>query len=173
MGDYDIRMRLDIDAERSDVLGALMTVEGISGWWSDTVTGRPDEDGGELYVAFPDLPRPFHFGVGLDGEQVSWETREFPPWWDATTIRWRVEDNPDADGTRLWFTHAGFDPDDEIIPIITPAWAGIIGRLKAYAETGTRDPFGVNPTSHGRPLGDTAAGRQETAGSSGGGVGLR
>jgi hypothetical protein len=28
-----------------------------------------------------------------------------------------------------------------VIPIVTPAWAQIILRLKGYAETGQRQPF--------------------------------
>jgi hypothetical protein len=28
-----------------------------------------------------------------------------------------------------------------VIPIITPAWAQILHRLKGYAETGARQPF--------------------------------
>jgi hypothetical protein len=44
----------------------------------------------------------------------------------------------------LRFTHTGFEADDDIIPIITPAWANIIERLKHYAETGTADPFAVH-----------------------------
>lgn len=144
MGDYSIRMQFDIDADTSAVAEALTTTEGIAGWWSDTVDGSPGRSGGELHVAFPDLPERFHFAVEREGDQVSWETQEFPPWWAGTTIRWHVADDPDGDGTRLSFRHDGFDPDAEIVPVITPAWAVIIQRLKAYAETGTPDPFARN-----------------------------
>lgn len=143
-GRYSIRMQFDIDADPAAVMRALTTVEGVSGWWSDRVEGAPENDGGDLYVSFPDLPQPMHFTVALGDGQISWETEEFPPWWDGTTIRWTVGDNPDGDGSRLHFRHDGFDPDADIIPIVTPAWAGIIDRLKSYAETGTAAPFATH-----------------------------
>jgi hypothetical protein len=117
---------------------------GIAAWWSDTVAGDPSHSGGDLLVTFPDLPQPFHFNVDLGDADVRWETLEFPPWWAGTTIRWSLHAAPEGDGTQLLFTHEGFDPDAEIIPVITPAWAGIIGRLKAYVETGHADPFARN-----------------------------
>lgn len=144
MGDYRIRMQFDIDADEAAIRDALTTRGGIASWWSDTVEGEPGEEGGDLYVSFPDLPQPFHFRVGLDGE-ISWETQEFPPWWEGTTIRWWTSDEPDVDGVRLHFVHGGFDPDADIIPIITPAWAQIIGRLTRHAETGDADPFARVP----------------------------
>ena len=44
-------------------------------------------------------------------------------------------------GTRLLFSHRDYDSANPVIPIVTPAWAQIILRLKALAETGTRQPF--------------------------------
>ena len=36
----------------------------------------------------------------------------------------------------MHFKHRDYEPDNPVIPIITPAWAQIILRLKGYAETG-------------------------------------
>lgn len=145
MGDYRIRMQFDIDASVANVRDALTTSDGIASWWSDTVEGDPGTDGGDLYVSFPDLSEPFHFSVSHDDDQVSWETQAFPPWWQGTTIRWWTTQEPEVDGVRLHFVHAGFDPEADIIPIVTPAWAGIISRLQRYVETGEADPFARNP----------------------------
>ena len=143
MGDYKIRMQFDVDADLAAVRTALTDSDAVASWWSDTVAGNPAQDGGNLLVTFPDLPQPFHFRVGLAENEVAWETLEFPPWWDGTTIRWSLGDAPEG-GTRLLFSHEGFDPDAEIIPVITPAWAGIIGRLQRFAETGEADPYARN-----------------------------
>lgn len=141
MGDYRIRMQFDIDADEATIRGALTSRKGIASWWSDTVDGDPGQDGGDQYVSFPDLPEPFHFQVAFTDEQISWETQSFPPWWQGTTIRWWLTDEDDVEGTRLHFTHGGFDPEDQLIPVITPAWADIVRRLQRYTEMGDADPF--------------------------------
>jgi hypothetical protein len=74
-------------------------------------------------------------------QRIEWVTGGFPPWWANTTIRFDVEPRPDGPGTRLLFSHRDYEPDNPVIPIITPAWAQILLRLKGFAETGVRQPF--------------------------------
>jgi uncharacterized protein YndB with AHSA1/START domain len=139
MGDYAILMQFDIEADRETVRRALTGQEGIRSWWSARTDGPAD---GQLRVSFPDVPQAFEFSVeGNDGDRVEWVTGGFPPWWAGTSIRWDLADNPDGAGTRLLFNHGGYAPDNPVIPIVTPAWAQIILRLKGYAETGRRQPF--------------------------------
>lgn len=141
-GDYALRMQFDIEAGADAVMQALTTGDGVESWWSSPVEGSPGEAGGRFTIAFPDVPQPFEFAVERDGQRtVGWRTLAFPPWWAGTTIRWRVDDRSDELASRMMFTHEGFDPANEVIPIITPAWAQIILRLKEYAETGTAHPF--------------------------------
>ena len=141
MGDYHVLMQFDIDAEPEVVRRALETQEGIRAWWSTHADLDQDGSGSDLHVSFPDAPQAFEFGVrGGDG-QLDWVTGAFPPWWKGTTIRWIVGPNPERPGTRLRFEHRDYDPDNPVIPIITPAWAQIILRLKGYAETGKPQPF--------------------------------
>jgi uncharacterized protein YndB with AHSA1/START domain len=139
MGDYHIQMQFDIDADRATVRDALTTQDGIARWWSARTDGPRDD---QLRVSFPDVPQPFEFSVTRDGDdRVEWVTGDFPPWWAGTTIRWELSNNPDGAGTRLLFSHRNYEPDNPVIPIVTPAWAQIILRLKGYAETGQRQPF--------------------------------
>jgi hypothetical protein len=139
VGDYNILMQFDIDADPATVRRAIETEEGIRSWWSTQTT--LDHGVNQLRVSFPDQPQPFEFDVEGDGSRVEWVTGGYPPWWAGTTIRWDLAENPDHPGTRLGFSHRGYDPDNPVIPIVTPAWAQIILRLKGYAETGTRQPF--------------------------------
>jgi hypothetical protein len=142
MGDYAVRMQFDIDADADQVTRVLTTSEGVRGWWSTQVDGDPGEAGAQFRVSFPDVAQPFEFEVERDDEQaVGWRTLDFPPWWADTTIRWRLAGREAEPGTQLQFAHEGFEPDDPVIPIITPAWAQIILRLKQYAETGAPTPF--------------------------------
>jgi hypothetical protein len=141
MGDYNILMQFDIEAEPGAVRQALETQDGIASWWSSRTVLDGDGSPQQLHVSFPDVPQPFEFEVRDGGHHVEWVTGGFPPWWAGTTIRWDVEPNPERPGTRLLFSHRGYDPDNPVIPVVTPAWAQIVLRLKAYAETGTRQPF--------------------------------
>jgi hypothetical protein len=138
MGDYHILMQFDIAADQATVHRALSTETGIRSWWSS----RTELGEGQLRVSFPDVPQPFEFAVARDDEaRVEWVTGGFPPWWAGTTIRWELAPNPDGPGTRLQFGHRDYDADNPVIPIVTPAWAQIILRLKGYAESGTPQPF--------------------------------
>jgi uncharacterized protein YndB with AHSA1/START domain len=139
MGDYAIRMQFDIGAEPETVHRALATEAGIRSWWSKRSAGPAD---GELRVSFPDVPEPFAFSVARDdADRVEWVTGGFPPWWAGTAIAWDLGANPDGPGTRLLFSHGGYAADNPVIPIVTPAWAQIILRLKGYAESGKPQPF--------------------------------
>lgn len=142
MGTYHILMQFDIEAERDAVHAALATSDAIARWWSTRTTlGEGSER--QLRVSFPDVPQPFEFAVRDDGgDRIEWVTGGFPPWWAGTTVRWELGDrDDDKPGTRLHFSHRDYDPDNPVIPIVTPAWAQIILRLKGYAETGTPQPF--------------------------------
>ena len=137
MGDYHVLMQFDIDADGDMVKRALTTEDGIRAWW----TTHAELSDSSLRTGFPDTPQPFEFAVRNGSDRVEWVTGGFPPWWANTTIRFDVAPNPDGPGTRLQFSHRDYEPDNPVIPIITPAWAQILLRLKAYAETGQRQPF--------------------------------
>jgi uncharacterized protein YndB with AHSA1/START domain len=142
MGEYHILMQFDVAADRDRVRRALTEEDGIASWWSERTTLRSDGGRNRLEVSFADIPQPFEFDVTQETtERIEWRTGGFPPWWAGTTIRWDLSENPDGPGTRLLFSHRDYAPDNPVIPIVTPAWAQIILRLKSYAETGQPDPF--------------------------------
>jgi hypothetical protein len=130
-------MQFDIDAGEPTVRRAFETQDGIRSWWSTRTT--LDDDG--LRVSFPDVPQPFEFDVQAVDGGVEWVTGGFPPWWAGTTISLTVGPNPDGPGLRLQFVHGGYEPDNPVIPVVTPAWAQILLRLKGFAETGNPQPF--------------------------------
>jgi hypothetical protein len=139
VGEYHILMQFDVDADRAALRNALATHDGIRSWWSTRTDGPTD---GELRVSFPDVPQPFELSVAADGgDRIEWVTGAFPPWWAGTTIRFELGYNPEGPGTRLQFSHREYEPDNPVIPIVTPAWAQILLRLKGYAETGKPQPF--------------------------------
>lgn len=141
MGDYHILMQFDIAAEPGAVRRALETEDGIRAWWTTRATLADGEAGPQLRVSFPDVGQPFEFTVRESDGRVEWVTGDFPPWWAGTTIRFDIAANPDGPGTRLLFAHRGYEPDNPVIPIVTPAWAQILLRLKGFAETRAPEPF--------------------------------
>jgi len=140
MGDYTIKAAFEIDATRSEVMRWLDSTEGIAGWWSDGVTGEAGAAGDHFTVAFPDSPAPFELEVAVgDAETVEWHIPVNPPWWKGTTIGFDLGEG-DAGKTTLLFTHRGFDADDPIIQVITPAWVRFLDNLVAVAESGKASP---------------------------------
>ncbi len=142
MGNYHVKMMFQLDAYPAAVRAALGSDDRIATWWSSKVDGRAANVGDEFRVTFPDAPSPFELEVKTaDDDTVEWGIESVPPWWAGTTIRFDVVAGEDGEGTNLLFQHRDFDPDNEVIPIITPAWAQILMRFKQVVETGAADPF--------------------------------
>ena len=139
MGDYAIRARFNAKTTPGEMTKWLKDTEGIAGWWSDTVEGSASAPGDEFTVRFPDTDVPFDLEVTESGSRVvEWHVPESPPWWQGTTIRFEISEV--EAGSSLLFTHAGFEPDDQIIPVITPAWVRFLDNLVSVAESGQPNP---------------------------------
>ena len=139
MGDYSIKARFDSKATPAEMTTWLSSAGGIAGWWSDAVEGSASAAGDEFTVRFPDTDVPFQLEVTESGNGVvEWHVPESPPWWKDTTIRFEVSEA--ESGSTLLFTHSGFDPDDQIIPVITPAWVRFVDNLVSVAEAGEPNP---------------------------------
>lgn len=144
MGDYSIKAQFEAACPPADVSRWLDSPEGIAGWWSDTVVGEAASPGDEFHVTFPTSPVVFDLEVTAAGEgMVEWRIPENPPWWKGTTIRFELSEGDDGT-TQLLFTHRGFEPDDPIIAVITPAWVRFLDNLVAVAESGRPNPAVMN-----------------------------
>lgn len=144
MGDYAIKARFEADCPSSDVMRWLTSPEGIAGWWSDRVTGEAASPGDSFHVTFPTTDVVFDLDVEeMTESSVAWHVPESPPWWKGTTIRFELSDG-EGGGASLLFTHRGFEPDDQIIAVITPAWVRFLDNLVEVAQTGQANPAVVN-----------------------------
>lgn len=144
MGDYAIQARFEASCPPGDVTKWLTGSEGIAGWWSDSVSGSASAAGDVFHVRFPTTDVVFDLEVAETGdEKIAWHIPESPPWWKGTTITFQLGEGEDG-GTSLLFNHRGFDPDDPIIAVITPAWVGFLNNLIEVAESGTSNPAVVN-----------------------------
>ncbi|MGH8928638.1 MAG: SRPBCC domain-containing protein [Acidimicrobiia bacterium] len=132
---YAIKAQFEAGCSPSQLKDWLDNTNGIAGWWSDGVTGDAGSVGDQFHVKFPTSPVVFDLRVTeMRDEAVEWHIDENPPWWKDTTIRFDL--SPAENGTRLLFTHTGFQPDDPIIAVITPAWVRFLDNLVKVGETG-------------------------------------
>jgi uncharacterized protein YndB with AHSA1/START domain len=141
VGDHFMRYQLDVSADRDTVRRALTTEEGVEGWWTSQAV-VPEAVGERLALTFPGVPQPFDLELAESAnERVLWRAGGFPPWWQGTTVRWDIAENPDGDGTRVVMTHAGFEPDNPTIGAVTMGWGEILPRLRGYAQDGKPQPY--------------------------------
>jgi hypothetical protein len=77
------------------------------------------------------------------GRAVEWAWEGDYPGWAGTRLTWELRPTPNAGETSLLFRHAGFGDDygEEQYAHVNWVCGQIVGRLKAYAETGQPQPF--------------------------------
>ena len=144
MGAHFMRYQVDAAAGLDTVRDALVTQRGIEGWWTDTAS-VPENVGGRLALTFPNMPQPFDLELAeASGERIVWRAGSFPPFWDGTSVRWELSDNPERDGTRIVMTHTGWDPSNPIVGMVTQGWGEILTHLRAYVQSGNPDPYFAN-----------------------------
>lgn len=143
MGGYAIKAQFEANCPLEGVMKWLNTQEGIAGWWSDKVEGSAGSPGDEFHVTFPTSQVVFDLEVReVSAHVVEWHVPENPPWWKGTTIRFELSKSDD--GTNMLFTHFGFDEDDPIIAVITPAWVRFLDNLVSVAGSGKANPAVAN-----------------------------
>ena len=126
----------------SEVLTALTSPAGLSGWWTN-VSGDA-RAGGELVFTFGD-PEPLRMRVdeahpGL----VQWTCLGYRPVpdWTGTVLRFELAESADG-GCDLVFRHLGLTPELACYDSCRRSWDHfILTSLRNYLERGTGDPRG-------------------------------
>ena len=138
----DILMQVDISSPRAQVADALTTQAGITGWW--TAKGEvPSGQGQTMKLSFrPHAPLPFDLAVDESTEErIVWRPVSFPPHWVGTRISWDLGKLPERSGTRVLLQHTGWKDGDPQLPPAAYTWGQLLGVLKAFCETGKRQPL--------------------------------
>jgi hypothetical protein len=144
MGNYTIKAQLETSCTPQQLMAWLDSPAGIAGWWSDKVEGAAGAVGDTFQVTFPTSPVVFELEVtSISEDAVAWHVVQNPPWWQGTTIGFELSPI-NGNGAMMLFTHSGFDSDDPIIQVITPAWVRFLDNLVAVAESGNANPAVVN-----------------------------
>jgi uncharacterized protein YndB with AHSA1/START domain len=133
--------QFDVEAPLATVWQALTTPDGIRGWWT-TQADVAEGTGGVLKLRFPDAPMSWDLRIdeAAEGERLRWHCVGGPPPWVDTDILFRLSAAPEG-GTRVLFDHVGWQDSEEMVRIVTFGWVQMFLRLKAYAESGTPQPF--------------------------------
>jgi uncharacterized protein YndB with AHSA1/START domain len=139
----EILLGAEVHADAERVVDALTTKEGLSSFWTTDSVAEP-QVGSEARFGFEGSPVPLRMRVNrIDAGGVEWSCLGDFPLWEGTTVTWSLSPEEEHGGTRLLFRHAGFadeQPEWEFASIAS-TWAGILGRLKILAETGTAEPY--------------------------------
>jgi uncharacterized protein YndB with AHSA1/START domain len=136
----DILHRLGISAPPTDVYEAFATIDGLSRWWTETVTGNPTP-GGRLTFTFgaPDRVVVVEVLAAIPDTSVVWRCVGGPSEWVDTTMTFALEQS--GDETVLRFAHAGWREQVEFMGHCSSKWAYFLFGLKAGFEGGKATPF--------------------------------
>jgi uncharacterized protein YndB with AHSA1/START domain len=134
---------VEIQAPPETVYEAVSTQQGLAGFWTADNDTRA-EVGSVARFGFPDAPVDLKMRVDQlePGRRIVWSCLGDFPHWKGTTVRWDLRPK-DGSGTMVLFQHAGWGEDypDEEFAGVNFVWGQVVGRLKAYAETGRPQPF--------------------------------
>lgn len=134
----DILHRIGIEGSGpEEVHGALATVEGLRGWWTDDTTGR-SAVGGVLAFRFPSGGFDMEVVELQPGERVLWRVVDGPAEWVGTTIDWRLR--REGDWTIVLFAHRGWREPVEFMHHCSTKWGTFLMSLKSLLETGKGAP---------------------------------
>jgi uncharacterized protein YndB with AHSA1/START domain len=137
----DIATQIDVTADPAAVYRALITSDGVAGWWTTRnqthgTVGQVDQ------MWFPDAPMAWELRVdeAVPGKLLARHCVGGPPGWVGTDVRFTLEPTPDG-GTLVVFDHTGFAEVDEMFRRVTMGWSQMLLQLKQYTESGEPAPF--------------------------------
>jgi uncharacterized protein YndB with AHSA1/START domain len=137
----DILHRIGVTTPLAEVYGALTTLEGLAGWWTEDTTGDPGA-GGVVRFRFAGAPEPAGFDMSVveavPDKLVLWEVVDGPEEWIGTNVRFDL--TQEGDYTIVLFTHSGWKEPVEFMHHCSTKWATFLLSLKESVETGSGRP---------------------------------
>ena len=139
----DILHRVGIKSSLDKVYQALITREGLVGWWTTNTQGE-GKVGGVLKFRFND-PDGKEIG-GFDmkvlelhpTKRVLWQVVDGPEEWIGTKIDWELKQ--DGDYVIVLFKHRNWKESGEFMHHCSTKWAIFLVSLKSLVETGKGAP---------------------------------
>jgi uncharacterized protein YndB with AHSA1/START domain len=138
----DIVHRIGIKASPEQVFGAVATLQGIAGWWTEEATGGEDE--GEIFtVRFVDDGiekgrMDFEMAERNPEGVVRWVVQAGPPEWLGTEVGFSLSRSDDQ--TVVVFGHRNWSDVGEFMAHCSMKWATFLLSLRDWVETGRGRP---------------------------------
>ena len=135
----DIRHRIGINAPAATVYDQLATVEGLEGWWTDTIEGA-SEVGDKLTFYFRSRDRKAVMEVVelVPDAHVTWRCVDGPEEWIDTNIEFDLR--AAGDETVVMFTHGDWREPVEFMHHCSTKWGYFLLGLKDRLEGGAAAP---------------------------------
>ena len=139
----DILHRVGIKASSDEVYKALVTRDGLAGWWTTNTQGD-GKLGGVIKFRFsaPDGREIGGFDVEVleqrPAERVLWQVNEGPAEWIGTKVSFELKQ--EGDYSIVLFKHAGWKEPVEFMHHCSTKWAVFLMSLKSLLETGKGAP---------------------------------
>lgn len=140
----DLTFTFTVDRTPDEAFAAIVDPRG---WWSENITGSPDQAGAEwVYDNQPVHLSRFEVTELVPGRRVVWHVLENRLSFVEDQTEWVGNDlvfdiERDGEATRVTFTQVGLVPAYECYEICRNAWAGYIkGSLRAFISVGKGSP---------------------------------
>ena len=140
----DILHHIQIKATPPEIYDALTTIAGVKSWWTDACE-LSNEEGGRCRFWFDQKQTCFTMQATrlLPHQRIFWQCMDGPKEWIGTELWWEITPTG-SQQCQLDFKHMNWHSDEGAFPLCNTVWGGLMFRLKAYCEHGTRDPMFVN-----------------------------
>ena len=140
----DMLHAVDVEADAGTIFEAISTRDGLAAFWTAESEAEP-RVGSTAVFRFPAAPVDLKMRVeALDRDKrVAWRCDGDFPFWSGTSVEWLLSPGSTGHGTQVFFRHTGWPADYPEIEHarVNWVWGQVVGRLKAYAESGTPQPF--------------------------------
>jgi uncharacterized protein YndB with AHSA1/START domain len=135
---------VDVEKEAGPIYQAVSTRDGLASFWTGDVDAESSV-GSVARFGFPAAPVDLKMRIeSLDPDKgVTWRCLgDFPNWKD-TRVEWELSPSPAGHGTQVLFRHVGWGEDYPEIEYarVNWVWGQVVGRLKAFVESGEPAPF--------------------------------
>jgi uncharacterized protein YndB with AHSA1/START domain len=140
----EILHAVDVAADAPTIYRAISTRDGLASFWTGDAEAEPAV-GSTARFRFPDAPVDLKMRVDAlePGTRVAWRCLGDFPYWKDTRVEWELSPSPTGNGTQVLFRHVGWADDYPELDCarVSWVWGQVVGRLKAYAESGQPAPF--------------------------------